>query len=102
MSMPKFNAVVIDARDNVATAIEAIPAGGAALWSAAGKEARVICPQEIPIYHKLAIRDIHEGDFIVKYGWHMGVAAAEIPAGRHVHVHNVKDRRENLEEVGKQ
>ena len=44
----------------------------------------------VPIGHKVARADIRPGDKILKYGAPIGVATADIPAGAHVHVHNVR------------
>ena len=46
--------------------------------------------------HKYAIRDIAEGENVVKYGMPIGHATRPIAKGEHVHVHNVKT---NLGEV---
>lgn len=40
--------------------------------------------------HKYAVRDIKKGDIIVKYGFPIGIAKADIKAGEHVHTHNLK------------
>ena len=48
---------------------------------------------DIPIGHKVAIRDIAHGDTIIKYGVDIGRAVAAIGAGEHLHVHNVKTKR---------
>ena len=48
---------------------------------------------DIPIGHKLAIREIRSGDTIVKYGVDIGRAVADIGPGEHLHVHNVKTKR---------
>ena len=48
---------------------------------------------DIPIGHKLAIRPIRNGDTIIKYGVDIGKAVAEIGAGEHAHVHNIKTKR---------
>ena len=89
--------MIIDPKDNVAVAIEPIAKGTAAVWVAGGKEASVTALEDITIYHKLATRDIAKGEPVVKYGEHIGVAACDITAGEHVHVHNVEGHRENLE-----
>ncbi len=47
----------------------------------------------IPIGHKVAVKDIQEGDTIFKYGEDIGRAIAFIPKGGYVHVHNVKTKR---------
>ena len=49
--------------------------------------------EDIPIGHKLAIRDLAEGDSVIKYGVDIGRVVAPIPTGSHVHVHNVKTKR---------
>ncbi len=48
---------------------------------------------DIPIGHKVAIRQIASGDTIIKYGVDIGKAVADIGAGEHLHVHNVKTKR---------
>ncbi|MTI17958.1 hypothetical protein E1162_11990 [Rhodobacteraceae bacterium RKSG542] len=40
--------------------------------------------------HKIARRDIEEGETIFKYGMSIGVAAAPISRGEHVHIHNMR------------
>ena len=90
------NAMIIDAKDNVAVAIEPIAAGETAVFLLSGKPVSVPVTEDITIYHKFAIRDIAEGEPVVKYGEHIGIAAMDIPAGSHVHVHNVRNHREAL------
>jgi (2R)-sulfolactate sulfo-lyase subunit alpha len=48
---------------------------------------------DIPLGHKIALSDIAKGDTIIKYGHDIGRAIAEIPKGRHAHVHNLKTKR---------
>jgi (2R)-sulfolactate sulfo-lyase subunit alpha len=47
----------------------------------------------IPIGHKLAIRDLANGDTVIKYGVDIGRAVAPIKRGGHVHVQNLKTKR---------
>ncbi|CAI3806431.1 MULTISPECIES: UxaA family hydrolase [Pseudomonas] len=47
----------------------------------------------IPIGHKLAIRDLQEGDTVIKYGVDIGRVIKPIREGEHLHVHNVKTKR---------
>ena len=84
------NAMIIDAKDNVAVAIEPIAAGETATFLLAGKPVSVPVTEDITIYHKFAIRDIAEGEPVVKYGEHIGQAT-----GAHVHVHNVVSMKED-------
>lgn len=48
---------------------------------------------DIPIGHKVALRDVKKGDTIWKYGEDIGRAVANIKKGEHLHVHNVKTKR---------
>ncbi len=42
----------------------------------------------IRVPHKMAVKDIKTGDYVIKYGEIMGYATKDIPAGSHVHDHN--------------
>ena len=48
---------------------------------------------DIPIGHKVALKDIKSGDTVWKYGEDIGKAVADIKTGEHVHVHNMKTKR---------
>ena len=83
------NAMIIEPEDNVAVAIEPIAAGDTVTYVVKGEEVSLTAKEDITIYHKIATRDIAEGEPVVKYGEHIGVATALIPKGCHVHVQNV-------------
>ena len=90
-----MNAMIIDAKDNVAVASEPIAAGDTVTYLLQGKPVSLTAAEDITIYHKLATRDIQAGEPVVKYGEHIGAATAFIPAGAHVHVHNVESVKED-------
>ena len=48
---------------------------------------------DIPVGHKLALRDHTVDECIIQYGGDSGRVVQPIGAGCHVHVHNVKTRR---------
>ena len=48
---------------------------------------------DIPIGHKIALRDFALGDTVMKYGVDIGKVVAPIKKGEHLHVHNVKTKR---------
>jgi altronate dehydratase len=77
--------IVISDADNVATALEALESGRV-LPGGTVREA-------IPRGHKVAVRAIASGGAVVKYGSPIGVAMVDIPAGAHVHTHNVASAR---------
>lgn len=49
--------------------------------------------QDVPIGHKVALRDLTTDDSIIKYGCDIGRVVAPIKKGGHVHVHNIKTKR---------
>ena len=81
--------LVLSGTDNVGVALvhvlatETVTVQGATLTASS----------DIPMGHKIALRDIAEGEDILKYGEAIGVATADIGAGDHVHVHNVVGKR---------
>ena len=91
------NAMIIDEKDTVAVAIEPVAAGETITWlDRSGAAQTVTAVTDIPIYHKLAIKDMAKGEPVVKYGEHIGLAAVDIRKGEHVHVQNVENHREQL------
>ena len=48
---------------------------------------------DIPIGHKLALKDIGNGETVIKYGFDIGKAVAPIRKGEHAHIHNMKTKR---------
>ena len=49
--------------------------------------------QDIPIGHKVSLRDYKTGDTVIKYGVDIGKVVAPISKGAHAHVHNIKTKR---------
>ena len=80
------NAIQINAADNVAVALTPIALGEAP----GGLGGEVTALQAIPQGHKLALTDIPKGAPVIKYGSPIGFALQEIPAGSHVHTHNLR------------
>lgn len=54
---------------------------------------RITAKQDIPIGHKVALKDIKKGDTVWKYGQDIGIAKANIARGEHAHTHNMKTKR---------
>jgi len=48
---------------------------------------------DIPLGHKVALKDFDEGDTVIKYGNSIGKTTATIKLGEHLHVHNAKTKR---------
>jgi altronate hydrolase len=83
----RLNAIRINENDNVAVALEDIPAGGAVRISSGEQFAAV---ERIPFAHKVAIRAIAGGEAVVKYGVPIAFAKSDVARGGWVHSHNAK------------
>lgn len=46
--------------------------------------------KRIGLGHKVAAKDIQQGERIIKYGVPIGSATENIPVGTHIHLHNMK------------
>ena len=57
------------------------------------KDVMVKAQGDIPIGHKVALRDYQPGDTVIKYGVDIGKVVAPIRKGEHAHVHNIKTKR---------
>lgn len=89
----KRDAIVIKAQDNVATAIRRIDAGEKIQVGSGEELLSLTATQEIPLGHKLALKDIADEEDILKYAAVIGRASCAIRKGDHVHVHNVESLR---------
>jgi len=88
--------VLHDARDSVAVVVVEGVKAGMALSGWIMDEDRMTelrARQDIPIGHKIALRDLAVGDTVLKYGIDMGQVVAPIQAGEHAHVQNIKTKR---------
>jgi (2R)-sulfolactate sulfo-lyase subunit alpha len=88
--------VLHDATDTVAVVVvEGVKAGMALEGWIMDEDAtcRVDARQDIPIGHKVALKDMSAGDTVIKYGVDIGKVIAPIKAGEHAHVHNIKTKR---------
>ena len=87
--------LVHDIRDNVGVAVVDIEPGQAVAGASLddSHKLQVTASQAIPLGHKIALKDFKVGDTVIKYGEDIGKVVANIHAGEHVHVHNLKTKR---------
>lgn len=87
--------LIHDSRDNVGVAVVDIAPGAEATGALLDDGTpRTITPRHaIPLGHKIALTDLRTGDTVIKYGENIGRVVADIRAGEHVHVHNLKTTR---------
>ena len=86
-------AIVVNTKDNVATALADLEAGSSIDIDTGDKLLTVTLKSKIPFGHKFSLADIGSGAQVIKYGEAIGIASAAISAGDYVHVHNVVSTR---------
>jgi len=93
-------AIVLNERDNVATALVAMPAGEYAVASSGGTSV-ITVTERIDAGFKVSLSHLHPGDKVYKYGYVIGVAEGEIRPGECVHIHNMASCYSSRESEGK-
>ncbi len=75
-------AIIINSTDNVGVALCELNKGDVF------GDVELVCT--IPEKHKFALKDIAEGENVIKYGYPIGKAKRNIKKGEHIHTHNLK------------
>ncbi len=92
---PKIQFLVHDAADTVGVATVDLKAGESArgLCMDTQEAIEVKALEDIPLGHKIALRQHTTGSSVIKYEHDIGEVIADIRRGQHVHVHNLRTRR---------
>jgi (2R)-sulfolactate sulfo-lyase subunit alpha len=87
--------LVHEKADNVGVATVDIKAGEKArgLYMDSQTPVEVKALKDIPLGHKIALKDMKIGDTVIKYGHDIGKVVAGIRMGDHVHIDNLKTKR---------
>ncbi|MCZ8524097.1 MULTISPECIES: UxaA family hydrolase [Paenibacillus] len=93
-------ALIMDPRDHVATAIKDLAAGEHITCYRGSEAIGVTLLGDVPFGHKVAVEDIPQGTELRKYGEVIGRTTVPIRAGEHVHVHNVEGIRGRGDQAG--
>jgi (2R)-sulfolactate sulfo-lyase subunit alpha len=91
-----IHCVLHDPDDSVAVVVVEGVKAGMTLTGLILDEDRTIslpCVQDIPLGHKVALKDMAEGNTVIKYGVDIGKVVRPIRTGEHAHVHNIKTKR---------
>jgi len=94
MGIPQL--LVHDEKDNVGVVVvEGLTKGTDMLCVVThdNSDFRLTAEADIPIGHKVALKDLGEGDTVFKYGEDIGKMVGSAAKGHHVHTHNCKTKR---------
>jgi (2R)-sulfolactate sulfo-lyase subunit alpha len=82
------------AGDDVAVAVrDAEPGQAAGAYLDDGARVTVNVTAAIPLGHKIALRDLAEGEPVTEYGQAIGLTRSAIARGDLVHTHNLRSAR---------
>ena len=94
MSIPQL--LVHSPKDNVGVVvIEGLKAGTDMLCVVTEDNSsfKLKAEADVPIGHKVALKDLKTGDTAIKYGADIGKIVADVKKGQHVHTQNLKTKR---------
>ncbi|MBP3197100.1 MAG: altronate dehydratase, partial [Butyrivibrio sp.] len=83
----------IHPEDNVVVCLEPM-AKGETITLSDGREVTAV--EDVPAGHKMAVKNISNGDNVVKYGYAIGHSTEDITIGRWVHTHDIKTNLEGI------
>lgn len=84
--------IKIHKNDNVAIALVDLEAG----FSMDIDEGSLILTEDVARGHKVALRDIEEGEDVIKYGMPIGHTTTSLRAGSWIHTHNTRTNLKDL------
>ena len=94
--MSQTDLIIHDEKDNVAVVVidKTKKNQECSAWIMENdKTVKISSTNDVPLGHKIALKDLNVGDTIFKYGHDIGKVVKEIKKGEHVHVHNVKTKK---------
>ena len=93
--MPKIQFLIHDSADTVGVATMDLKAGETArgLYMDTQNAIEIEMLDDIPLGHKIALKDHEVGEGVIKYEHDIGKVVADIKRAQHVHVHNLRTRR---------
>ena len=91
----KHSILLHEPDDDVGVAVNDLKKGSVAgALTLEGKPAgSVKLRDNVPLGHKVAMRDVAKDKAVIKYGREVGKAVQAIAKGAHVHIHNLKTMR---------
>jgi len=87
--------LVHEKNDSVGVATIDISSGETAegLYMDTQEKIKIKANHDVPLGHKVALKTHAVDEGVIKYGHDIGKVVADIQAGDHVHIHNLKTRR---------
>lgn len=81
--------LIINPADNVGVVMEDVEQGD----EVTAQDTKVVALENIEFAHKIVLRDLVQGEEIIKYGESIGYALKPIKKGEWIHIHNLDCER---------
>jgi len=88
----EIHAITLNKADNVAVVVQEAQKGDIVKTDVGN----ITAQEAIKLGHKMAVKEIKNGEAVIKYGITIGKASQDITAGNWVHTHNVIDTTEEI------
>ena len=95
-----INSILIHETDDVVTSIVELHRGESGRYRKQDEMIQVEIAEDIPKFHKYAVRDIRRGEYVRKYGEIIGEAIQDIRKGCFVHDHNITSPNQRITKLG--
>ncbi len=90
--MEKIVGIFLNPKDNVVTVTGDVRSGDTVIYRISNVKKEITALTDIPEGHKISLEDIRLGETVVKYGYYIGTALADIKKGQLVDHHNITGR----------
>ncbi len=81
--------VIVPGKDNVAVVTDEVKAGDSVICSFPPDSVEITALEDIPIYHKISLKNMKKGEVVMKYGEGIGRVTRDVAAGGYIHTHNL-------------
>jgi (2R)-sulfolactate sulfo-lyase subunit alpha len=91
----KHGILIHEPQDDVGVAVEDLKTGAEiGVVTLEGQPVGTVkLVNDVPLGHKVSMRDVVKGRDVIEYGRVIAVATQDAPRGSHVHIHNIKTKR---------
>ena len=81
--------IINQEKDTAAVVAGAVKKGDVVLCRRGGKIIEIPALEDIPIYHKISLKNMKKGEAVIKYGEAIGRLLEDVGCGGYIHIHNL-------------
>lgn len=81
--------IIRQGKDTVAVVTADVKKGDTVSCKNGNDILKITVLEDIPVYHKISLKDMKKGDTVIKYGEAIGKILEDISKGSYIHIHNL-------------